>query len=283
MMRGKLLAALTVLVGAAGSLFGSAPTVAAATSASAGAATMRYEHCYEQVVVAPVPVETLDVDLPAGFTPMTLDPAGTTAVYVLVGLDCRLDHAGGEPVTDFLHLLAVDVPDEHTSDEVSQYYVVLDGYTSHEGVAKTFSKWCMADEISHGDVVMSTTVTPAGRTGQVTASGTRGDFTLDTVVPGGEPAAGDAGALRVFRVSTTRVLGAIQVDFTGAVSLIGKGVAVHDGVAATSPGLGIHVFPDDVHGPNTLTLSSYVNDCHSPDGAQDDQRAARGRVAGGRG
>jgi hypothetical protein len=130
-------------------------------------------------------------ELPAGFTPVSGDPAGQTAVIAAQAHSCEGGSVLGRdlsPHAEFRLVVLVEPPPEYSESGVDEYQFLLDGVTSSETMAVQYWIWGFWIEI--GEVGFSTVDGVVARVGQVTLD-LFGDVELITVVQSAAPDCGD--------------------------------------------------------------------------------------------
>ncbi|HVL80807.1 MAG TPA: hypothetical protein VM840_04345 [Actinomycetota bacterium] len=220
----------------------------------AGAETgaLSYERCLEHATLLPRPASQLASELPEGFTPLTLDPAGTTGAVVLAAWTCG---SGGTQVREAIEGVLVVPPDAYAV-EGAQHFLVRQGFTSSSDSAARYASWCFGEVFKAADVSQTETLTPALRTGHVTATGPHGSLDFRTTIPGTRDGSMiTPGLIRLF-TSEGGAVRLMDINYTQAANFVpGTGMASSGG-SPLGPGLAIHVEPRDGTDDNSFAITA---------------------------
>lgn len=194
-----------------------APTGTNATVTASNATevpqVLRYERCADQTAIYPVPIDAVRREVPEGFDPVPLDPAGVNGILVMPAYTCKT--SDGETVSELWAFVLVEPPEAWADpDATIGHLIPLGGTTTSEASAGTYHAWGFTDPLETGEVTAQITETPAGIAARFDAQGSDSGVSITQVsVAVGEAETASAGSARVFAVQDTEVTGAMDVSW----------------------------------------------------------------------
>lgn len=232
-------------------------TAAPAWPSAPGVATTHFHQgpCEEQFVGIPIPMAEAQGMAPPGFPPRPWDTGGLTppvpvlATGVTVGYRCaRTDGDGialGE-VRTVGRALLVDPPQELRDPNITNYVIILGGWTSSAELAAVYTGWHLPG-VHAGDVSFDVQQdAPVLRHGQVTGSSSAGSLSITTVAAGVEEEQ-QSDTFRLFGFDGDRVAGYVDWSWPPGARTIESGAAVQvlqpaGGVPDVRAGVAFHYF-----------------------------------------
>jgi hypothetical protein len=238
-MRGPLLAVAALSL--AGCIGGSAPEPAAPLEVPAMLPSfheLRFEGCNEQSMVLPVPAALVAGYLPAGFTPVALDPAGLVGFGFATTWTCPGGPVGGElkMVSEHHAFLAASPPAGMAREGADFQGVAIVVSTTSEANLERYAAWEGAPVRNVSGISLDILVDQETlRMGEARVAYAEGTETFRGATSGMTESS-PAGTARVFLVKGGEVAGYVDADWTAS-SYRGTGgsVLAYDGPPGFPP------------------------------------------------
>lgn len=211
---------------------------------------MKYGGCSEPLGVFPTTPDVVAPYLPPGFAPAPFDPAGATALIVLIAYTCatlEAPNATTGAVREMKGIIPVVAPAKYADVNATHHAVLLGVMTTSDAARTVYRGWNVTPA-RDGTVTIDAQTTPLARVGTAVADGSEYSGAMQTVVRGPNVAQA-AGSARLFQVANDTVMGAYDLAWTASDGMEGVAAlrepADFPGVPATiAPGLGFHYWAD---------------------------------------